>query len=209
VCGLSGILLADPIGSDLLKRRLKAMIAPVRHRGPDDEGIWPDDNIGLAFARLAFIDLSAAGHQPMSDGDGTVWLVFNGEIYNFQALRGELEAKGHRFRSHTDTEVIIHGYKEWGSRIFDRLRGMFAIALWDRKQRRLLLARDRFGKKPLFYADISAGLIFASEIKSILAWPPSTGRRIFRLSITTSHFNMCLLLSLPFAPYVVFLRRTL
>jgi asparagine synthase (glutamine-hydrolysing) len=171
VCGLTGILLAQPVERNLLESRLKTMIATLRHRGPDDEGLWSDRRVGLAFARLSIIDLSSIGHQPMSDAEGRIWLVFNGEIYNFQLLRRELEAKGYRFRSRTDSEVIIHGYKEWGEAVIGRLRGMFAIALWDRQKQKLLLARDRLGKKPLFYAATGSGLIFGSEIKAILAWP--------------------------------------
>jgi asparagine synthase (glutamine-hydrolysing) len=171
MCGLSGILLSEPVEHSLLRRRLHDMIATLRHRGPDDEGVWCDDRVGLAHARLSVIDLSTAGHQPMSDDEGAIWLVFNGEIYNFQDLRRELEEAGHRFQSNTDTEVIIHGYKKWGDAVLTRLRGMFAIAIWDRRNRRLVLARDRIGKKPLYYAKTKAGLIFGSEIKAILAWP--------------------------------------
>ncbi len=147
------------------------MTATLRHRGPDDQGVWSDGRAGLGFARLSIIDLSAAAHQPMGSADGQVWLVFNGEIYNFQELRAELATKGHIFRSRSDTEVILCGYLTWGDEILSRLRGMFAIALWDRRSRRLLLARDRIGKKPLNYAMTSDGLFFGSEIKAILAWP--------------------------------------
>src|SRR6266478_8020940 len=123
------------------------------HRGPDDAGLYiaPDRALGLAHRRLSIIDLSPAGHQPMSNEDGTVWITFNGEIYNFQELRAKLLTAGHKFESQTDTETIIHGYEEWGDEVIRRLRGMFALAIWDTRKRRLLLARDRVGKKPIFY----------------------------------------------------------
>jgi asparagine synthase (glutamine-hydrolysing) len=171
MCGLTGFLLRRTIDRDLAARRLTAMTATLRHRGPDDEGVWSDGNAGLGFARLAIIDLSAAGHQPMCSADGQVWLTFNGEIYNFHELRADLEAKGHIFRGRSDTEVILQGYLAWGENVLQRLRGMFAIALWDRRARQLLLARDRIGKKPLHYALTKEGLFFGSEIKAILAWP--------------------------------------
>ena len=135
-----------------LEARLWAMIATLRHRGPDDEGVWTDGRAGLAHARLSIIDLSPAGHQPMASADGDVWITYNGEIYNFAEIRGELEALGYVFRSRSDTEVIVNGWHAWGPRIFSRLRGMFALAIWDRRSRRLILARDRLGKKPLYYA---------------------------------------------------------
>src|ERR1700694_1498727 len=119
------------------ERSLWRMIGTLRHRGPEDEGVWGDGICGLAHARLSIIDLSPAGHQPMGSADGRVWISFNGEIYNFMELRKELEAKGHVFRSRSDTEVIIHGYLAWGEQVFSRLRGMFAIALWDKSARRL------------------------------------------------------------------------
>jgi asparagine synthase (glutamine-hydrolysing) len=147
------------------------MIAPLRHRGPDDQGVWNDEVCGLAHARLSIIDLTPGGHQPMGSADGRVWLSFNGEIYNFQELRAELQAKGYSFRSQSDTEVIIYGYLAWGERVIDRLRGMFAFALWDAAGKKLLLARDRFGKKPLYYARVGDALLFGSEIKAILTWP--------------------------------------
>jgi asparagine synthase (glutamine-hydrolysing) len=146
------------------------MIATMRHRGPDDSGLYFDDANGLAlgFRRLAIIDLSPAGHQPMANEDETIWLVFNGEIYNFLALRPWLEAKGHRFRSRTDSETIIHQYEESGPACVEQFNGMFGFALWDANRPRLLLARDRIGKKPLYYYDDGARLFFASELKAIL-----------------------------------------
>jgi asparagine synthase (glutamine-hydrolysing) len=145
------------------------------HRGPDDAGTQDFQITGspqwvtLSHRRLSIIDLSTAGHQPMTNEDGTVWIVFNGEIYNFLELRGQLIAAGHQFRSKTDTEVILHGYEQWGDDVVKKLRGMFAFAIWDGRRRRMLLARDRVGKKPLFYHYDGHRLFFGSEIKSILA----------------------------------------
>ena len=147
----------------------------LRHRGPDDEGTLDLEVLGtsqwvtLSHRRLSIIDLSPAGHQPMSNEDGSVWVIFNGEIYNFQELRPQLISAGHRFRSRTDTEVLVHGYEEWGDDLIKRLHGMFAFAIWDSRRRRMLLTRDRVGKKPLFYAYDENRLFFGSEIKSILA----------------------------------------
>lgn len=139
------------------------------HRGPDDSGIYCRDNIALGHRRLAIIDLSPAGHQPMSNDDGTIWMVFNGEIYNFQEIKAELTSLGHAFKSNSDTEVIIHGYEEWGHACWDKLDGMFALALWDSRTRRLFLVRDPFAIKPLFYYHQNGQVVFASEIKSVLA----------------------------------------
>src|SRR5215467_1206639 len=147
----------------------------IRHRGPDDAGEQvfalrePRLYVSLLFRRLSIIDLSSAGHQPMSNEDGTVWAIFNGEIYNFQELREQLIAAGHQFRSRTDTETIVHGYEQWGEDVIPRLHGMFAIAIWDTRKKCLLLARDRVGKKPLFYFSDGSRFLFGSEIKSLLA----------------------------------------
>ena len=141
------------------------------HRGPDDSGSYFDDTagVGLGFRRLSVIDPSVAGHQPMSNEDGSVWAVCNGEIYNFADLRAHLEAKGHVFCSRTDTEVIIHGYEERGEECVGDLDGMFGLAIWDARCRRLVLARDRVGKKPLYYYDDGQRLLFASELKALVA----------------------------------------
>jgi asparagine synthase (glutamine-hydrolysing) len=172
MCGIGGFLLSRETGvGDQLKPRLWAMIATLRHRGPDDEGVWSDGRAGLAHARLAIIDLSSAAHQPMASADATVWITYNGEVYNFVEIRQELEALGHPFRSRSDTEVIVNGWHAWGPKIFSRLRGMFALALWDQRSQSLVLARDRLGKKPLYYAVIDGALVFGSEIKALLAWP--------------------------------------
>jgi asparagine synthase (glutamine-hydrolysing) len=168
MCGIAGIVLRDPearVDPGLLLRLSDA----IRHRGPDDSAQWTGPGAGLAHRRLSIIDLSPAGRQPMCNEDESVWLVFNGEIYNFLELRERLVRAGHRFRSRTDSEVIVHLYEEEGERCVERLDGMFALALWDVRQRRLLLARDRLGKKPLKYAELPQGLVFASELKALIA----------------------------------------
>lgn len=169
MCGICGYLYADrarPVDRTLLKR----MNATIRHRGPDSDGFYVNGNVGLAMRRLAIIDL-ITGDQPLSNEDGTIWVIFNGEIYNHQELRPRLEAKGHTFRSNTDTEAIVHLYEEYGPACVDHLRGMFAFAIWDESRRRLLLARDRLGQKPLHYAEHDGALLFGSELKCILQYP--------------------------------------
>lgn len=155
---------------------LKAMTKAIAHRGPDDHGFFHTTTkagawrLGLAHRRLSIIDLST-GHQPLGNEDGSIQIVFNGEIYNFQELRQTLEAAGHTFATHSDTETIVHAYEEWGDACVERFRGMFAFAIWDAPRERLLLARDRFGKKPLFLHEAQGQLLFASEIKALLAFP--------------------------------------
>lgn len=156
---------------------LGAMRDAMIHRGPDGEGIWlsSDRRVGLAFRRLAIVDLSETANQPMANEDGSVRIVFNGEIYNHARLRPELEARGHRFRTdHADTETIVHGYEEWGEDVVHHLEGMFAFAIWDERRKRLFLARDRIGIKPLYFAWTSSGFLFASEIKALLTHPDLT-----------------------------------
>jgi asparagine synthase (glutamine-hydrolysing) len=143
------------------------MLTAIQHRGPDDNGVYSEENLAIGIRRLSIIDLEG-GHQPMSSEDGNIRLVFNGEIYNFPELRSILLAKGHVFRTRSDTETIIHAYEEWGLESFARLNGMFGFALWDRLKQELILARDPFGIKPLYYAECQHGLIFGSEIKAIL-----------------------------------------
>jgi asparagine synthase (glutamine-hydrolysing) len=167
MCGIAGVL--NTTGASVPVESLKRMTDCVAHRGPDGEGHYTFGPVGLGHRRLSIIDLSDAGREPMSNEDGSVVLVFNGEIYNFQTLRAELEALGHRFHSKTDTEVLVHGYEAWGDEAILRLNGMFAFALFDRPARRLLLARDRYGIKPLYWNFSGGRLIFGSEIKSILA----------------------------------------
>jgi len=169
MCGIAGIFnfrTLEPVSP----RLLKAMTDTLVHRGPDDEGFYVWQEIGLGHRRLSIIDL-AAGHQPMMNENGTVWVVFNGEIYNFSELQRYLETKGHRFKTRSDTEVIVHLYEEKGEECFRELRGMFAIAIWDQRKKKLLLARDRVGKKPLFYHYDGAKIVFGSEIKAILQVP--------------------------------------
>jgi len=147
------------------------MCQTIVHRGPDDEGIYARGPVGLGMRRLSIIDLSG-GRQPIHNEDQSVWVVFNGEIYNFPELRLELESRGHSFYTHSDTEVIVHLYEEMGAECFRKLRGMFAIALYDERKKSLLLGRDRLGKKPLYYAEHQGRLYFGSEIKTILAVAP-------------------------------------
>jgi asparagine synthase (glutamine-hydrolysing) len=166
VCGIAGIF--DFAGRPVTAGELRRMSSAIAHRGPDDEGQYVDGNVGLANRRLAIIDTSSAGHQPMTNSDGSVVITYNGELYNYLELMPLLEAKGHRFHSRTDTEVVLHAYEEWGERCVERFNGMFAFAIWDRRRRRLLLVRDRFGIKPLYIAEQDGRLLFGSEIKSLL-----------------------------------------
>jgi len=168
MCGIAGIIAAT---GKVLKHAVEPLIAAQQHRGPDGAGVWADDVCALGHRRLAIIDLSATGRQPLSNEDGTVWITFNGEIYNFQALRQALAGLGHTFHTRTDTEVIVHAYEQWGTACVERLRGMFAFGLWDQRQRRLFLARDRVGKKPLFYTQSQGRFLFASELQGLLADP--------------------------------------
>lgn len=169
MCGITGAAWTDP-GRLLPEDDLAAMMARIVHRGPDDAGVYRDDRAALGFRRLAIVDL-AGGHQPLSNEDGTVWTVSNGEIYNFPALRRRLEARGHTLRSQGDTEVLVHLYEDEGTGMFAHLRGMFALAIWDAPRRRLILGRDRLGQKPLIYRHDGARLVFASEVKSLLTLP--------------------------------------
>jgi asparagine synthase (glutamine-hydrolysing) len=146
------------------------MTSSLVHRGPDEDGVHVDGDLALGMRRLQVID-PAGGHQPMRNEDGTVQVVFNGEIYNFPELRRKLEGRGHRFATNADTEVIVHLYEDAGPGCVERLNGMFAFALWDEARRELLLARDRFGKKPLYYAEVEGSLLFGSEVKALLEHP--------------------------------------
>ncbi len=169
MCGITGTVNFD--GAPVDRALLGAMTDAVTHRGPDAAGYHFAPGVGLGHRRLSIIDL-VTGDQPLANEDGTVWTVFNGEIYNFADVRAELQAAGHRFRTRSDTEVIVHGYEEWGEACVERFRGMFALAVWDATARRLLLARDRLGVKPLYYSALpGGGLTFGSEIKSLLADP--------------------------------------
>ena len=167
MCAIAGIVKFD-LRERAERSRLVRMADVQQHRGPDGAGLWLDGSVGLAHRRLAIIDV-AGGHQPMTNEDDSVWIVFNGEIYNHAVLRREMERAGHRYRTKSDTETIIHLYEAYGAGCVDRLQGMFAFAIWDRRQRRLLLARDRLGIKPLYYTSTDRELLFASEIKGIAA----------------------------------------
>ncbi|MEZ6030003.1 MAG: asparagine synthase (glutamine-hydrolyzing) [Hyphomonadaceae bacterium] len=169
MCGLVGFLRAHGPARDGDAALLRAMAREVAHRGPDDEGVWTGEGVGLGHRRLSVIDTSSGGHQPMSRGRFSI--VLNGEIYNYLDLRAELEAKGHSFSTRSDTEVLLTALSEWGADALRRVNGMFAFALWDAEKRELLLARDRIGKKPLYYAQPNGDLVFGSEIKAILKWP--------------------------------------
>jgi asparagine synthase (glutamine-hydrolysing) len=168
MCGICGIYHLD--GEPVLKNQLEAMNATMFHRGPDGDGLFVQDEVGLAHRRLSIIDLEG-GHQPMAIADGGIHVVFNGEIYNFLELKDFLQAKGHRFQTRSDTESILNGYAEWGERVAEHLRGMFAFALWDNRHKKLILARDRVGKKPLYYFHDGRRLAFGSELKSLLELP--------------------------------------
>ena len=169
MCGIVGALSLK--GTRLDEEVIATMRQQLLHRGPDDQGIYLNSNLGLGHTRLSIIDLSPCGHQPMSNASRDTWVVYNGEIYNFEEVRKDLEKFGRQFRSRTDTEVIIHAYDQWGENLVERLNGMFAFALWDDRRKKLLLVRDRLGVKPLFYYIDQNHLVFASEIKSILKFP--------------------------------------
>ncbi|MCU1235917.1 MAG: asparagine synthase (glutamine-hydrolyzing) [Candidatus Solibacter sp.] len=163
MCGIAGFVLLDQTAE---RARVQAMCGQIVHRGPDDEGVYVDRGCGIGMRRLSIIDLST-GHQPMSNEDGTVWIVFNGEIYEYKELRADLMARGHRFQTASDTETLIHLYEEEGVEGLKRLRGMFSFAIWDARRERLMLARDRFGKKPLYYAVLPGGIYFGSELSCL------------------------------------------
>ena len=167
MCGIAGqfnFQRREPVERETIVR----MARSIAHRGPDDEGFFVAGPVGLGFRRLSIIDLTS-GHQPMSDAEETVWVIFNGEIYNYRELRRELQGKGHQFKTNSDTEVIVHGYKEWGTQVFDRLNGMFGLAIWDVPNQRLVVARDAMGIKLVYYKIDHGTLTFGSEIRPILA----------------------------------------
>jgi len=169
MCGIAGIfnLNGEPVSQVILRKMTDA----IAHRGPDGEGFYIDTFVGLGHRRLAIIDLSPAGHQPMATEDGNYIIAYNGEVYNFQELRIELESFGHRFRSKTDTEVVLHAFAQWGTECVKRFNGMFAFAIWDRTRQELFLVRDRYGIKPLYYMIVGSAFIFASEQKAIITHP--------------------------------------
>ncbi len=209
MCGIAGMFNRSAKQA-VAESDMRQMLSLLRHRGPDEFGILLDREVGLGNARLSIIDLGG-GSQPIANEDETLWIVFNGEIFNYVELRPELEARGHRFRTSSDTEVILHLFEEYGTGCFERMNGQWAIAIWDTKQRRLLLARDRLGVRPLFYTQAEDSLIFASEIKSILGdqrvraeidpavveqifkfWSPLSPRTVFRgiNELPPGHFLM-------------------
>ena len=165
MCGIAGIINFN--NQEVEAKSIREMCSVMEHRGPDTSGIYLKNNIGMGHQRLAIIDLSDTANQPMSNGNKTIWLVFNGEIYNFEELRKILEKNGHCFKSKTDSEVVVHGYEEWGTKIFEKLDGMFALAILDENNKKLFLAKGRFGKKPLFFYQNEQKLIFASDPKAI------------------------------------------
>jgi len=179
MCGIAGTIRIGDL--DLVQR----MTSLISYRGPDDHGFYEDGEVRFGHRRLSILDLSEAGHQPMISDDGELVITFNGEIYNFRKLRRELEKRGYRFHTETDTEVVLKAYREFGIDFLRHLEGMFAFALWDRKQRQLLLARDRTGIKPLFYYQQGDGLAFASELKPILL-VPGLERRVNRRALRSA-----------------------
>src|SRR5688572_26535038 len=166
MCGIAGVLNLD--GQPAARATLKRMTDAIAHRGPDGEGVHTDGPLGLGHRRLAIIDLSPGGSQPMATPDGRYVVSYNGELYNFQDLRGELEERGHRFRSRSDTEVLLAAWAEWGVKALDRFNGMFAFAMWDSRDKTLTLVRDRYGVKPLYYARCANAFLFGSEVKAII-----------------------------------------
>ncbi|MGH8542286.1 MAG: asparagine synthase (glutamine-hydrolyzing) [Gammaproteobacteria bacterium] len=197
MCGIVGIYLKSGELSDDLKNRVTRMASCLAHRGPDDQGIYINGGVALGHRRLSIIDLST-GHQPMFNEDGSLCIVFNGEIYNFVEIKAELVAKGHRFSTNSDTETIVHAYEEWGKSCVLKLRGMFAFSIWDSEKKALFLARDRLGKKPLFYTQYGGEFVFASEMKSILIDPE------FDRSIDEEALAAYFLLSYIPAPLTIF-----
>ena len=165
MCGIAGIVRWD--GAPVLEQEIRGMCGAIVHRGPDEEGVYIGSGVAIGMRRLSIIDLEG-GQQPISNEDGTVWIVFNGEIYNYRELRRELERDGHTFRTDSDTETIVHLYEDLGPRCVERLRGMFGFAIWDERKRQLLIARDRLGIKPMYYAERNGELVFSSELKPIL-----------------------------------------
>src|SRR5579864_7206884 len=169
MCGICGIFHRDR-ARRVERDTLAEMNQRIVHRGPDDDGFFVEANVGLAMRRLSIIDIQT-GHQPISNEEENLWIVYNGELYNHQDLRKDLEARGHRYRTRSDTETIVHLFEEYGRDCVKYLRGMYAFAIWDRRQRQLFIARDRLGIKPLYYWYDGKTLLFGSEIKAILAHP--------------------------------------
>src|SRR5881398_33037 len=167
MCGIAGIVSCEGLDRDAAQQAA-AMRDILTHRGPDEAGLHVDDCAALGHRRLSIVDL-ATGQQPLANEDGTIWITYNGEIYNHAEIRRDLEARGHRYKTRSDTETIVHAYEQWGDECVRRFRGMFAFALWDAPRRRLLLVRDRLGIKPLYWAATKTLVLFGSEIKALLA----------------------------------------
>lgn len=195
MCGICGQYNFQSL-APVQRRNIEAMTRSIVHRGPDDEGYYIEGPLAFGFRRLSIIDL-AGGHQPMSDQEESVWVIFNGEIYNFLELRRELESYGHVFRTKSDTEVIVHGYKQWGDEILNRLNGMFGLAIWDARQKRLVLARDPFGIKLLYYRTNDDGLYFGSEMRPVRATMPG------RAEISPTSLNLFLRYRYTPSPYTI------
>lgn len=197
MCGICGIAVTSD-GPRISSEILTGMCRQLVHRGPDDEGFYVDDNVGLGNRRLSIIDVEG-GHQPLANEDGSIWIAYNGEAYNFSEIRDELIGRGHAFKTRSDTETMVHAYEEWGPAFVQRFRGMFAFALWDKKKRRLLLVRDRVGVKPLYYTRLTDGtLVFGSELKAILAYPA------VKREIDPNALDLFLTLEYIPAPYSIF-----
>lgn len=182
MCGIAGIVTLSPEAGPPGRGELARMTAALQHRGPDEAGVYRDERAGLAHTRLSIIDLST-GQQPLSNEDGSLWIVFNGEVFDYLELREALVARGHTFKTRSDTEVIVHAYEEWGDDAFARMNGQWAVALWDARRRKLVLARDRVGVRPLFVARHGGRITFASEVKALFAADPTLPRRIDPLGL--------------------------
>lgn len=221
MCGIVGVVNQNQTSAPVQEETIRRMLALIRHRGPDEFGLYLDDQAALGNARLSIIDLSG-GQQPITNEDGSLWIVFNGEIFNYPELRPEMEARGHRFTTHCDTEIILHLYEEYGPACLNHLNGQFAIAVWNAREQSLFLARDRVGVRPLFYTQTDHALIFASEIKAILAeptvraeidpvaldevftyWSPQANRTIFKgiKSLPPGHYLIARQGRITIAPY--------
>jgi asparagine synthase (glutamine-hydrolysing) len=177
MCGIAGIVALRSPAPPASLEELRRMAGALHHRGPDESGLYRDARAGLAHTRLSIIDLGS-GQQPLCNEDGTLWVVFNGEIFNYVELRAQLVARGHVFRTRSDTEVIVHAFEAWGEDCFRRFNGQFALALWDANQQSLVLARDRLGVRPLYVCEHGGRLFFASEVKAIFAADPSIPREL-------------------------------
>ena len=177
MCGIAGVMVRRATAAPPERDELAVMAGALSHRGPDEFGIYRDRHAGLAHARLSIIDL-VSGQQPLSNERDTLWVTFNGEIFNYVELRDDLISRGHTFKTRSDTEVIVHAYEEWGAEAFRRFNGQWAIGLWDTVRQELVLARDPFGVRPLYVAEHAGRLVFASEVKALFAGDPTLPRRL-------------------------------